>query len=409
MYQSVPAAAAMNRVPGFDPFKFLRLAVSEETQEKVWKLDLRYMKVWFRMARPNGRMKLKSLRITEQLAIFEAQVYMDRSDAEPFSNYIAQCTAEEAKSGDYIREAQDAALTVALDNAGFGIQFADLTGLGIEERYGSERSVSKNQDTKSAVSQTVSAQMSTQAQQGTMQLNRPVSQAAPVQRTVQPTAQPAPQTAPMQSTEQRKPQPVTQAAAPQKAEQPKSQPVTQAAVPQRAEQPRLQPVTQAAVQRAIQPKVQSVPQTSAVRNVTQIQQTVAATVQQSAKEHLPVMSEQMHLPVEESQAPAVVQCSEESLPVAEENVPTEENTLETESRYTQSMSVEEILSHMTFEEAQKVVVDVGVCKDWTMAEVADRRPPSLKYYVYGGYKGDNNIIRAAAKIMLDSLEARKAG
>lgn len=83
MYQSVPAAAAMNRVPGFEPLNFLRLAVSEDTQEKIWRLDLRYMKAWFRMARPNGRMKLKSLRITEQIAIFEAQVYMDRSDEEP--------------------------------------------------------------------------------------------------------------------------------------------------------------------------------------------------------------------------------------------------------------------------------------------------------------------------------------
>lgn len=64
---------------------------------------------------------------------------------------------------------------------------------------------------------------------------------------------------------------------------------------------------------------------------------------------------------------------------------------------------------MTFEEAGKVVVDTGVCMGQTLAEVAERRPPSLKFYVYGGYKGDNNILRAAAKIMLDSLAAKKAG
>ncbi|MCM1305430.1 MAG: hypothetical protein NC306_15195, partial [Butyrivibrio sp.] len=165
MYQSVPAAAAMNRVPGFEPLNFLRMAVSEDTREKVWRLDLRYMKAWFRMARPNGRMKLKSLRITEQIAIFEAQVYMDRSDEEPFSNYIAQCTAEEAKSGDYIRDAQDAALAVALNNAGFGIQFADLTGLGMKEPYGSEVPVSKEQAGMPDVSQAVPVQISGQVQQ----------------------------------------------------------------------------------------------------------------------------------------------------------------------------------------------------------------------------------------------------
>ena len=79
------------------------------------------------------------------------------------------------------------------------------------------------------------------------------------------------------------------------------------------------------------------------------------------------------------------------------------------SRYMSDMPVEEIVKLMTFEEAGKVVVDIGVCKGMTMAEVAERRPPSLKFYLYGGYKGNNNILRAAAQIMLDSLELQKAG
>lgn len=79
------------------------------------------------------------------------------------------------------------------------------------------------------------------------------------------------------------------------------------------------------------------------------------------------------------------------------------------SCYTPDMPVEEIVKLMTFEEAEKVVVDIGVCKGMTMAEVAERRPPSLKFYLYGGYKGNNNILRAAAQIMLDSLELQKAG
>ena len=80
-----------------------------------------------------------------------------------------------------------------------------------------------------------------------------------------------------------------------------------------------------------------------------------------------------------------------------------------EARYTPDMPVEEIVRLMTFEEAGKVVVDTGVCKGQTIAEVAERRPPSLKFYLYGGYRGDNNILRAAAQIMLDSLAAKKAG
>ena len=50
-------------------------------------------------------MKLTTLRITEQLAIMEARVYLDRSDAEPISSYISQHSAEEGT--DYVQAAQD--------------------------------------------------------------------------------------------------------------------------------------------------------------------------------------------------------------------------------------------------------------------------------------------------------------
>ena len=85
MYEAVPAAAELNKVPGFDPLKFLRRAGDS------MKLDLPYQKLWFRMAHPNGRMRLTAMRITEQMAIFEAKVFLDRSDAEPFSvsDYVA--------------------------------------------------------------------------------------------------------------------------------------------------------------------------------------------------------------------------------------------------------------------------------------------------------------------------------
>ena len=63
---------------------------------------------------------------------------------------------------------------------------------------------------------------------------------------------------------------------------------------------------------------------------------------------------------------------------------------------------------MTLEEARGVKVDMGICNGWTIGQVADERTPSLKYYLYG-YKGNNNILRAAAKVMLDSLTEQKAG
>ena len=46
--------------------------------------------------------------------------------------------------------------------------------------------------------------------------------------------------------------------------------------------------------------------------------------------------------------------------------------------YTSETPVEEICSMMTYEEASNVIVPTGTCKDWTLAQVADRRPASLK-------------------------------
>lgn len=76
--------------------------------------------------------------------------------------------------------------------------------------------------------------------------------------------------------------------------------------------------------------------------------------------------------------------------------------------YPQSTPVEEIRRQMTYEQAQNVIVDCGTCKGWTLAQVADRRPASLRWYVKG-YQGENNILRAAAAIIWDSLQEKQAG
>ena len=75
--------------------------------------------------------------------------------------------------------------------------------------------------------------------------------------------------------------------------------------------------------------------------------------------------------------------------------------------YTSETPVEEICSMMTYEEASNVIVPTGTCKDWTLAQVADRRPASLKWYI-NGYTGNDNILRAAATIMQSTLELQKA-
>lgn len=128
MYEAVPAVAELNKVPDFDPLKFLR-----RTKDTL-KLDLPYQKLWFRMAHPNGRMRLTALRITEQMAIFEAKVFLDRSDAEPFSMSTAQQTTQDSR--DFVKAAQNEALSQALTDAGFGIQLisADAQAGPMEKR-----------------------------------------------------------------------------------------------------------------------------------------------------------------------------------------------------------------------------------------------------------------------------------
>ncbi len=70
------------------------------------------------------------------------------------------------------------------------------------------------------------------------------------------------------------------------------------------------------------------------------------------------------------------------------------------SLYNTSTPVEQILSHMTMQDALNLVVDCGVFKGRTLGQVAQEKPQSLEWYVTS-YRGSNNILRAAAKYLLD--------
>lgn len=124
------------------------------------------------------------------------------------------------------------------------------------------------------------------------------------------------------------------------------------------------------------------------------------------------------------QPPAVEQAPAPQAPAAEE-LPQTPPTLEVapaeaveaaqaaadadtgDARYTADMSVEEICSLMTLEDAQNILVDVGTCKGWTLQQVAERRTASLKWYL-NGYQGDNNLLRAGARLLLESIAMDKA-
>lgn len=319
LYTTNAAVASLNHVSGFDPLKFLRRTTSRKTGEDVMRLDLRYKKLWFRLACPTGRLKLNALRITEKMAIFEAKIYRDREDAEPLSSYVANCTLDATPGGLYVEAAQEEALDTALSNAGFGIQFADV---GSEsEEYGSEVPVgAKAEIAKPVQVKTVAA--------------KPVQTKAEVTESVQ-----------------KQPEPVK--ATPQ--ESAKADPLD-----------------------AIMADDMPVPEQTTAEVVKKPKTVVPESVQSAQTPPEPPQN----VIVLEQEPPATA--------------------------YTQSSPVEEIRQQMTYEQAQNVIVDCGTCKGWTLAQVADRRPASLRWYVKG-YQGENNILRAAAAIIWDSLQEKQAG
>lgn len=110
-------------------------------------------------------------------------------------------------------------------------------------------------------------------------------------------------------------------------------------------------------------------------------------------------------PVDEIPAPVVV--TPAPTVVVPVNEVTEIREEDNSHMYNNSMSVEEICALMTIEEARNYVIPVGTCKGWTMDQVADRRPISLKWYLTA-YNGDDNILRAAASIMSKLIETKAA-
>lgn len=306
LYTTNATVAALNHVSGFDPLKFLRRTTSRKTGEDVMRLDLRYKKLWFRLACPTGRLKLNALRITEKMAIFEAKVYRDREDAEPLSSYVANCTLDTTPGGLYVEAAQEEALDTALSNAGFGIQFADV---GSEsEEYGSEVPVGAKPE--------ISKLVQTKAEV-----------AEPVQK------QPEVMKATSQETD---------------------------------------------------------PLDAIMADDMPVPEQVTAEVVEKPKT---VVLESVQPAQTPSEPPKNVIVLEQEPPAA---------------AYPQSTPVEKIRRQMTYEQAQNVIVDCGTCKGWTLAQVADRRPASLRWYVKG-YQGENNILRAAAAIIWDSLQEKQAG
>ncbi len=273
-----------NRVPGFDPLRFLKMTASGP------KLDMNTKKTWFRMKYPEGRITLRALNVTEQLAVIEARIFLYKTDTEPMYTSTAEMKSHEVPGGLYVQAAQQNAIEQVLNQAGFTV----FTGN--------------------------------------------TSVASPAQKSVA------------------RPVPVRP--------QPEPAPVAEPPIVTIAAQP--------------------------------IEETTPATIAEEPKD---VTAEAK---------------AEESTPVhrAEilDTIPTTnaEPTAETVP-YTKDTPVEEICKRMTIQDALNYTITTGSCTGWTMAQALSRRVSSVKFFNSPGYKGDDNILRASAKILLDEAARQMAG
>lgn len=304
---------APQRVPAFDPMKFAQEV--GEAGEKV--LALKYKKAWFRAACPNGGVVLNPLRVTDQMAIFEARVFADTEDRNPLASFIATRAADKATGKQYIQAAQEDALNEALENAGFGLPLIPMPA------------------------QTVRAETETNAVGG----NQPTEM--PSEAEVKQTAEPVKKTAE------------------------NAQPVLGKAPPVEPSKAEAKP-TETKFQRVVET-------TSGKPAVVDI-----STAKAAEKETQPVA---------------------DAAPAQDAPVPAGEDTPIT---YTPDMTVEEITRLMTLEQAKQIKVQDGTCKGWTLEQVAADRPPSLKWLKFTAPFADN-VLKAAAGIVLADLELKKAG
>lgn len=327
-YNMIPAVAELNKVPNFDPLRFLR-----KTKDGP-KLDLKYKKLWFRLKYPTGRIRPVALKITDQLAIIEARVYFDKADTEPKAACIAKCDINSSAGRLYIVAAQHEAIDRALTDAGFGIQFIEMPETAAAETAASDTVISASPNGSAAEEKKVSAP----------------------------------------------------------------------AVPQRNE---ILPIKQLETAPPVveEADFEEIVSDEPVEQIFEEATTEEATAKETAAEETPVETVSTvtvaaaEVPAEE--AAEEVQTADEQVvvEVVEEEPIVDDNG----QSYTIHTPVDEICAVMSMEEAGNVIVPVGTCKGWTLSQVADRRPFSLKWYL-NGYNGDDNILRAGAKMMLSAID-----
>lgn len=412
--KTVPAASALHSLPMFDPLKLLRMTTSAKTGEKVLRLDLSYKKMWFLLVHPRGRMLTNILRVTDQMAIFEAQLYADRDDDTVLAQFTS-CHTKRESGPQYIHNAQNDALNEALDNAGFGIQLSDLVehddnGYGSEVLLSQVEALLRNQGQTEPAESPVSAQL-----EGSVH-------SAPTQTATGQTSSHAQEQLQEPEPQQEKPTPVQKAsAAPAKLVE-KASPIVDTAPAQVAEP--LQADTASDTETSVN-SPEPVEEVASEQSEGSQPNNSASSVSTETASVLQMLgdipaaaggpSPEQNGKSKAAERPTVVafpqtEESTQAVGAEEPSAPQEDAEPATEAAvsYTEDMTVDEIRARMTVEQAKALTVSFGPNKGWTLGQVLDRRPSSLKFYALVSQDA-SNAIKAGSFLLLDELAQSRAG
>ena len=346
MYDEVEEIRNLNKVEGFDPRRYMRI-IGQEGQAGKYYLDVAFRKLWFRLKYPEGKIVKKILKLTDQVAIVEARVYLHRNDSE--ENFIANALAQKYRTEDgqfgnkFVELAETAAVGRALSDAGFGLQFADkeedidpevteapfepqfLSGSGIDgEVLGEMLSGEDMENGTALLDENIPGQYGIE---NYIPMPEEVGQAMGMTPAMSQNSGMAPQNRQSQPQQNQQQRNGAQQSQPRQNQQQSNQP---------------------------QPKPAQAP--------------AAKTAPQPGRQ-------------------------------AASNAPAGKNT-QGAANIKKDMPVEQIYSMLDRDSAAAVVIPMGYNKGKTLGQVAVEKPANLQWYV-DSYGGPDNLLRAAAKFLID--------
>lgn len=370
MYDEVEGIRNLNKVEGFDPRKYMRV-IQQEGQAGKYYLDVAFRKLWFRLKYPEGKIVKKILKLTDQVAIVEARVYLNRNDAEEnfISNALAQkyMTADGQFGNKFVELAETAAVGRALSDAGFGLQFADkeedidpevteapfdpqlLSGNGIDGEVLGEMLSGEDMEGGTAIpDNNIPGQYGIESY---IPMPEEVGQAMGMTPVMSQNSGAAQQNQPQQA---------------------------------------------GAALKATGQAVQGTAPTAARQTAQAQQSRQSAQAQQPVQGMTPAMQNRQgaQQSVQGSQQPKPAQ-----MPAAN-NVPAGKTSQGT-ANIRKDMPVEQIYSMLNRDSAAAVVIPMGFNKGKTLGQVAVEKPANLQWYV-DSYGGPDNLLRAAAKFLIDA-------